>query len=193
MNSEKTIHVDHVTRVEGHGNIHVKIREGHVEECQWEVVEAPRFFEAMLRGRKWDEVAHITARICGICAIGHTTVSLKATEAAMGVDISEQTQDLRKVLLHGENMQSHMLHVGYLVLPDLLNVPSVIPLANTHREQFLMIVRLHRLANEMSDLIGGRTTHPQRPVVGDSPSGLPLKRWRPYVRNWMPLWKTQKP
>jgi len=166
MNSEKTIQVDHVTRVEGHGNIHVKIRDGQVEQCQWEVVEAPRFFEAMVRGRKWDEVAHITARICGICAIGHTIASLKATEAAMGVDISEQTQNLRKLLLHGENMQSHMLHVGYLVLPDLLDVPSVIPLAPTHREQLLMVVRLHRLANEMSNLIGGRTTHPQRPVVG---------------------------
>ncbi len=155
-----------MTRVEGHGNIHVKIRDGQVEQCQWEVVEAPRFFEAMVRGRSWDEVAHITSRICGICAIGHTTASLKATEAAMGVDISEQTKNLRKLLLHGENMQSHMLHVGYLVLPDLLDVDSVIPLATTHREQLLMVVRLHRLANEISDLIGGRTTHPQRPVVG---------------------------
>jgi len=36
---------------------------------------------------------------------------------------------------------------------------QLIPLATTHREQFLMIVRLHRLANEISDLIGGRITH----------------------------------
>ena len=43
---------------------------------------------------------------------------------------------------------------------------QLIPLATTHREQFLMIVRLHRLANEISDLIGGRITHPQRLVVG---------------------------
>ena len=166
MNSEKTIRVEPVTRVEGHGNIHIKIRDGRIEQCQWQVVEAPRFFEAMVRGRKWHETAHITSRICGICSIGHTVASLKATEAAMGVAVSGQTQDLRKLILHGENLQSHILHVGYLVLPDLLEAPSVIPLASTHREQVLLVMRLHRLANEMSDLIGGRTTHPQRLVVG---------------------------
>ena len=51
MSAEKIIKVNHVTRVEGHGNIHIKIRDGRVEECQWQVVEAPRFFEAMLRER----------------------------------------------------------------------------------------------------------------------------------------------
>ena len=166
MSDVKIIKVDHVTRVEGHGNILIKIRDGIVEECQWQVVEAPRFFEAMLRGRKYYEVAHITSRICGICSIGHTLTSLKATEAAMGVTISKQTEKLRRLLKHAENLQSHILHLGYLVLPDLAGVPSVVPLASSHNEHVLRVVRLHRLANEMSDIIGGRTTHPQRPVVG---------------------------
>ena len=166
MNNGKIVQVNHVTRVEGHGNINIMIRDGKVVQCQWQVVEAPRFFEAMLRGRKWYEVAHITSRICGICSIGHTLASLKATEAALETNISEQTKKVRKLLLHAENMQSHILHLGYLVLPDLLDVPSVVPLASTHRGQLLLVVRLHRLANEMSDLLGGRTTHPQRPVVG---------------------------
>ena len=166
MNGEKVVQVNHVTRVEGHGNINIIIKDGNVVQCQWQVVEAPRFFEAMLRGRKWYEVAHITSRICGICSIGHTLASLKATEAAMEINISEQTKKVRKLLLHGENVQSHILHLGYLVVPDLLDVPSVVPLASTHREQLLLLVRLHRLANEMSDRLGGRTTHPQRPVVG---------------------------
>jgi len=166
MSSEKVIKVNHVTRLEGHGNVEIRIKDGRVEHCRWEVVEAPRFFEAMLRGRKWYEVAHISSRICGICSIGHTLASLKATEAAMRIRISEQTETARKLLTHAENMQSHILHLGYLVLPDLLGVPSVIPLASTHKEEVLLVIRLHRLANEMSDLLGGRTIHPQRPVVG---------------------------
>jgi len=166
MNGSMSIQIHHVTRIEGHGNIDIQITDGQVEKCQWQVVEAPRFFEAMLRGRKWYEVAHITSRICGICSIGHTLASLKATEAAMGIGVSEQVEKLRKLLLHGENIQSHVLHLGYLVLPDLLKVASVIPLASSHREQVLLVVRLHRLANEMCDLLGGRTTHPQRLVVG---------------------------
>jgi sulfhydrogenase subunit alpha len=166
MSDEKIIKVDHVTRVEGHGNILIKIRDGQVEECQWQVVEAPRFFEAMLRGRKWYEVAHITSRICGICSIGHTLTSLKATEAAMGVTLSEQAIKFRRLLMHAETLQSHILHLAYLVLPDLAGVPSVVPLASSHTEHVVRAVGLHRLANEMSDMLGGRTTHPQRPVVG---------------------------
>lgn len=166
MNGTKNIQINHLTRVEGHGNIEVMIKDGQVEKCQWNVVEAPRFFEAMVRGRKYHEIAHITSRICGICSIGHTLASLKATEAAMGVELTEQTLNMRRLLLHAETIQSHILHVGYLVLPDLLGAPSVIPLASTHRDQVLVVVRLHQLANEMSDRVGGRTTHPQRPVVG---------------------------
>src|SRR4030042_695874 len=96
------VEVRHVTRVEGHGNIYVNVRNGTLERCEWNISEAPRFFEAMVVGRKWSEMAHITSRICGICSIGHTMTSLKATEAALGIKPSEQTIKLRKILTHGE-------------------------------------------------------------------------------------------
>jgi coenzyme F420-reducing hydrogenase alpha subunit len=92
--------------------------------------------------------------------------SLKATEAAMDVKISDQTALLRRLALHGENLQSHILHVGYLVAPDLLGVGSVFPLIKTHTDAVKKIVGLHRMANEMSDLICGRTTHPTTLKVG---------------------------
>lgn len=158
VNLDLDIHC--VTRVEGHGDILVKVEDGKVKNIQWEVSEAPRFFEAMVVGRKWNELALITSRICGICSIGHTLASLKATEDAFGITPSQQTIDLRDLLLQAENIQSHVLHVGYLVLPDLLGVGSVLPLASTHKEALLTVVALHRLSNEMCDLIGGRTTHP---------------------------------
>ncbi len=160
------VEVHHVTRVEGHGNIYVNVRNGTVEKCEWAISEAPRFFEAMVVGRQWNELHHITSRICGICSIGHTLASLKATEAAMGVTVSEQDLKLRKLALHAENMQSHLLHLGFLVLPDLMGVGSVIPLAASHPKEVKTVLRLHRLANEMSNLICGRTTHPQRLMPG---------------------------
>lgn len=160
------IRVEHLTRVEGHGNIVVNVSKGRIEDCRWEVVEAPRFFEAMVRGRKWYEIHHITSRICGICSIGHTLASLQATEAAMGIGISEQTLLLRKLALHAENLQSHILHVGYLVLPDLMGVGSVVPLAQSHPDELKTVIGIHRLANEFSATICGRTTHPQRLVPG---------------------------
>ncbi len=160
------VNVHHITRVEGHGNINVSIRNGAVEKCEWSIPEAPRFFEAMVVGRSWNELHHITSRICGICSIGHSLASLKATEAAMGIPISEQDLKLRKLALHAENMQSHLLHLGFLVLPDLMGVGSVIALASTNLSEVKIVLQLHRTANEMSILLCGRTTHPQRLIPG---------------------------
>jgi sulfhydrogenase subunit alpha len=165
--SAKRVDVHHLTRVEGHGNIVVSIDpKGKVLECRWEVPEAPRFFEAMLRGRPFHDVHQITSRICGICSIGHQLASLQATEEALGVQISRQTLLLRRLALHAENLQSHILHIGYLVLPDLLGVGSVLPLAETHREELLNIIAVRKVANEFSALICGRTTHPQTLIPG---------------------------
>ncbi len=164
--SEININVEHLTRVEGHGNIILNAKDGTIEKVQWQVSEAPRFFESFVRGRRWDEMAHITCRICGICSIGHTEASLKATESALGIQISEQTQILRRLIKAAENLQSHVLHVGYLIAPDLFKVGSVFPLIGTHPDAVLKIVRLHRLANDMSDLLAGRTTHPTNMVPG---------------------------
>lgn len=165
-NRNLNLEVHHVTRVEGHGNIYVNVRDGTIEKCEWAISEAPRFFEAMVVGRQYSELHHITSRICGICSIGHTLASLKATEAAMGVKISEQDLKLRKLSLHAENLQSHILHLGFLVLPDLLGVGSVIPVASSNPKEVKTVLRLHRKANEMSNLLCGRTTHPQRLIPG---------------------------
>ncbi len=158
-------HVDHVTRLEGHGNITVNVKEGKIEECKWEVVEAPRFFEAFVRGRNYLEVSHIVSRICGICSVGHTLASLQATEAALGVQISEQTRLLRRILIQGETLQSHILHSYFLAAPDFLGAPSVVPLVQTHPDVVLRALRMKKLANDLCDVFGGRTVHPITPTV----------------------------
>lgn len=192
-NQNLDIEIHHVTRVEGHGNIFVNVKKGIIERCEWHVPEAPRFFEAMVVGRSWNELHHITSRICGICSIGHTLASLKATEAAMGIPINEQDLKLRKLALHAENLQSHILHLGFLVLPDLLGVGSVIPLASSHPEEVKIVLRLHRMANEMSNLLCGRTTHPQRLIPGGFakiPTMRELAQTRERLKNSIPDIKT---
>ncbi|CAM2057617.1 sulfhydrogenase subunit alpha [Desulfovibrionales bacterium] len=186
----KNIHVHHITRVEGHGNVVVEIDEhGTVSTCRWEISEAPRFFEAMLLGRSHMDVHQIVSRICGICSIGHQLSSLQATEGAMEIKVSEQTVRLRKLALHAENMQSHLLHLGYLVLPDFLGVPSVLALVNTHPAQIKNLVSLHRLANNFSKIICGRTTHPQRLIPGGMsklPMAAELKTLRQSLHDSIP-------
>ena len=162
----KRIDVHHVTRVEGHGNIVVEISNGKMKECRFEVIETPRFFEAMLLGRPYIEASHITSRICGICSTGHTTASLRASENALGVELSEQVQLLRKLVFHGEILDSHILHVYMLVAPDFLGVGSVIPLATSHRDVVLRALRMKKLAGDLCAAITGRHTHPIAMTVG---------------------------
>ena len=166
MTTTARIHVEHLTRVEGHGNIVVNVTDGKVELCEWRVPEAPRFFESMVRGRHYSEVARITSRICGICSIGHTLASVKATENALGIEVSEQSWKLRELIKHAENFDSHVLHVYLLAAPDLLGAPSVFPLVETHGDVVACALRLKRLAHEWGSLIGGRTTHPTTIVPG---------------------------
>jgi sulfhydrogenase subunit alpha len=166
MSKNVNIDVHHVTRVEGHGNIHVNVTDGTIEKVEWQVPESPRFFEAMVRGRHYSEVARITSRICGICSVGHTLASLKASEAALGIEVSEQTDLLRRILKHAENFDSHILHVYFLVAPDLLGVKSVFPLIPTHGDVVKRALRMKRLGHEWASVIGGRSTHPTRAVVG---------------------------
>jgi coenzyme F420-reducing hydrogenase alpha subunit len=160
------INVHHVTRVEGHGNIVVNMKDGVLEKCNLEIVEPPRYFEAMLRGRNWREAHIITSRICGICSIGHVTASVNATEEALGLELSEQDSLLRKLILHGETLQSHILHVYFLVAPDLLKAPSVFPLVATHKDVVVRALRMKGNANMMCDLLAGRTIHPISVVPG---------------------------
>jgi coenzyme F420-reducing hydrogenase alpha subunit len=182
MTQDTRIRIHHLTRVEGHGNIVVNVTNGTVETCEWQVPEAPRFFEAMVRGRHYSEVARVTSRICGICSIGHTLASLKATEEALAIPISDQTRRLRELLKHAENVDSHVLHVYFLAAPDLLDVPSVFPLLETHGEVVARALKLKRLAHEWGSLIGGRTTHPTTAVPGGF-SKLPTARELDQLRD----------
>ena len=160
------INVHYITRVEGHGNIVVNARNGVLEQCDLEVIEAPRYFEAMLRGQPYQNAMHITSRICGICAVAHSTTSLRATEKALGVELSPQTILLRKLNYHGEMLDSHVLHTYMLVAPDLVGVGSVIPLAKSAPEVVLRALRMKKLASDLCAAICGRHTHPVAMTVG---------------------------
>lgn len=170
-----SLNIEHITRVEGHGNLVINIKKGKIEELRLDIVESPRFFEAMILGRTFSDVAHITSRICGICAVSHTSCSLKALETALGVTLSEQTILLRKIIYNAEVIQSHVLHLYFLVVPDFFGVGSVFGLLPDKKEIVARGMRLKSLANDICALIGGRHVHPCSMVVGGFAS-LPDKK-----------------
>jgi coenzyme F420-reducing hydrogenase alpha subunit len=162
------LHVDvhYLTRVEGHGHIVVDTVRGELERCELNVVEAPRFFEAMLVGRPYAQAAHLASRICGICSVAHSTVSLRAVERALGVEVSPQTERLRRLAFHGEMLDSHVLHAYLLVAPDFFGEPSAIALAGKQPEVVTRALRMKRLAGDLCAALAGRHTHPVAMAVG---------------------------
>jgi sulfhydrogenase subunit alpha len=160
MKINLNVDVHHLTRVEGHGNIAVTVKDGRVTSARWDVVETPRFFEVMLKGKHYTSAGILTARICGICSIGHCLASLRATEHAFGVTIPPSAEKLRLLAKHGETLQSHWLHLFFLAAPDFLGLPSAIPLIETHPEVVKIAARLKGLGNRLCDVVAGRTTHP---------------------------------
>ena len=166
MKVSAKIEVHHLTRVEGHGNIHIQVKDGRLREARWEVVETPRFFEVLLRGKLYENAPWITGRICGICSIGHTLASIRAVENAFGFSPPAQTRKLRLLLKHAETLQSHVLHLYFLAAPDFLGTGSVFPLIETHPDAVRRGAGLKLLANDLCDLVGGRRLHPTRTVVG---------------------------
>ena len=189
MSKTININVEHMTRVEGHGNIVVNATDGKVEKVEWQVPEAPRFFEAMIRGRSYEDIQLIVSRICGICSISHSLAAIKSVENALGIEVSEQTDKIRRLMHYSEQLQSHVLHVGYLVAPDLFGVKSVVPLAGTAKDAVLTIVKAHRIANEWSEMLGGRITHPVTITPGGFtrlPSEQQLTQLRETLTNIVP-------
>jgi sulfhydrogenase subunit alpha len=162
----KSIVIDRVCRVEGHGGITVNIEDGKVADVKMDIFEGPRFFESLVVGKTYTEVAPILMRICAICSATHTVASLMAVENAFGVKASKQTRLLRELLVQGGNIQSHALHLFCLVIPDLLCHPSAVTLAADYPLEVKMGLELKKLGNTIQETIGGRAIHPVNAVVG---------------------------
>jgi coenzyme F420-reducing hydrogenase alpha subunit len=160
------IDVEHIARVEGHGNIKIQIENGELAECRWEVVETPRFFEKMFQGISIEVAPLLAARVCGICSISHALASARALERGLGIEIPEMAAHVRTLAKHAETLQSHALHLFFLAAPDLLGVGSVIPLIESHPQLIDIATRIKGYANRASDIFAGRTSHPMVFKIG---------------------------
>ncbi len=160
------INVEHMARVEGHGDIRLVIEDGSVTTCEMAVVEPARLFEAMVAGRSFDEVPYIASRVCGICSSSHVVTDIRAIEAAFGVEVTDRTEALRELLVYGSFLQNHATHLFVFAAPDFLGHTSVFPLADTNPELLQRALGLKALGNELCTLVGGRSIHPITAVVG---------------------------
>jgi len=162
----KSIKVEFLTRVEGEGGLFVRVKDQRVLDVKLRIFEPPRFFEAFLRGRTFNEAPDITARICGICPIAYQMSACHAAENAFGTQIDGPIRDLRRLIYCGEWIESHALHVYMLHAPDFLGYEDVIQMAKDHAQAVQRGLRLKKIGNEIMTLVGGREIHPINVRVG---------------------------
>ena len=164
--ARRSVGVEGLARVEGEGSLHIDVRDGSVHEVRLEIFEPPRYFEALLAGRRFTEAPDITARICGICPVAYQMSACAAMEAACGVTVDDRVTALRRLLYCGEWIQSHALHVYLLHAPDFLGCADAVELAERDRASVERGLRLKRAGNQLMETIGGRSVHPVNVCVG---------------------------
>ncbi len=155
-----------LTRVEGHGTVELICDGERVVDVRLNLYESPRLFEALLVGRRFDEIADIACRICSICSTVHKVAALQAVEQALGVTVSSQTGLLRELAVQGGQIESHALHIFCLALPDYLGVNGVQELAACEPVMLQTGLRLKKMGNLIQEIVGGRAIHPFNLLLG---------------------------
>jgi sulfhydrogenase subunit alpha len=166
MSKTRTIKVDYLARVEGEGALYVRVKGDRVEEVRLRIFEPPRFFEALLRGRAFEEAPDITARICGICPVAYQMSAVAAMERALGIRVEGPLRELRRLLYCGEWIGSHTLHIAMLHAPDFLGYEDAMQMAKDHPKEVQRALGLKQAGNEIVRIVGGREVHPVNVRVG---------------------------
>ena len=165
---KKSIRVNQLARVEGEGAFTLRLDPWGQVEARLKVFEAPRLFEGFLKGRYLNEVPDLTARICGICPVAHQISAAVAVENACRVTVATGADILRRIMLCGEWIESHALHVYLLHAPDFLNCSDGFRLARATGDWRSLDrgLWLKKVGNDIVARIGGREIHPVNLRVG---------------------------
>ena len=174
-----------IAKIEGHGTLNI---DWDKNEAKLKVLEGERLFEGMLEGRTAEEAHWITPRICGVCPIAHNLASVFACENALGITPNETTLLLRKLMLAGQMIQSHFLHLFFLALPDYIGIDRGTELNAKNRKAFQMALDLKEVSDEIAHTVAGRNVHPTTTTVGGFHK-LPTKE---SLKNLLELLKKTK-
>lgn len=166
MDERRSIFIPEITRVEGHAAVDVDIRDGKVCNVHLNVFEGTRFFERIVLGHKYSEIAHITSRVCAICSTGHVLAAIFAMERIFGYQPGDREMLFRELMHLGMIIESHATHVFALALPDFLNVPDLVEFATSQPEHFQNWMKLRGLGAAVQTCVGGRPFHPVNLHVG---------------------------
>jgi F420-non-reducing hydrogenase large subunit len=172
----KTITIDPITRLEGHGKISIFLDDaGNVANAYLQVPEL-RGFEQFCVGRPVEEMPRITTRICGVCPEAHMMASAKACDAVYHIDLPRTARMLRELLYVIFYVTDHATHFYALGGPDFVMGPDA-PAAQrnilgvVHKvgvEIGRKVIGMRGACHELIKMMGGKAVHP----IGAMPGGM---------------------
>ena len=164
----KKILIDPITRLEGHGKIHIFLDDtGSVERAFLQIPEL-RGFEKFVEGRPAEDMPQITSRICGVCPMAHHMAATKALDDLYGVDPPAAARKIRELTYNIFMVEDHALHFFFLGGPDFVigpdaakgerNVLGVI--GRVGLEVGKEVIGVRTQLRELMGMIAGKPIHP---------------------------------
>lgn len=163
----KTISIDPITRLEGHGKITIFLNDdGSVKDCYFQIPEL-RGFERFVVGRPIEELPRIVTRICGVCPASHHMAGAKAVDGCFGGELPTTAYKLRDMYYHAHYIHSHIAHFYALAAPDFVCGPTSDPatrnvlglVAKVGLEIGGKVIKSRAQAQRIQQILGGRFTH----------------------------------
>lgn len=176
----KTISIDPITRLEGHGRIDIFMDDnGKVANTYLRVPEL-RGFEVFCLGRPVEELPRITTRICGVCPEAHHMASAKACDAVFHLKPPPAGEKLRRLLYNTFYVADHAVHFYILSGPDFVVGPDA-PVAERNVfglirkvgvETGKKVIEARAAAQELIKTLGGKSVHQVTSLPGGVSRGL---------------------
>ncbi|ADC69506.1 nickel-dependent hydrogenase large subunit [Methanocaldococcus sp. FS406-22] len=165
--------IEPLSRLEGHGKVTITLDENGKPKDVKLHITALRGFEQFVIGRPAEEVPRIVPRICGICQTAHHLASVKAVDAAWGVEIPEPAKKLRELMHIGNMIHSHALHFYFLAAPDFVLGPeadpairNIVGVIDKAPEVAKQAIALRKFGQKIVEAVGGKAIHPVTGIPG---------------------------
>jgi coenzyme F420-reducing hydrogenase alpha subunit len=189
----KTVTINPLTRIEGHGKISIsRDEEGKISDVKFCVQEF-RGFEKFSQGSLAESLPSITSRICGVCPIPHHLASIKAIEDCFGAQITPTAHKLRELLTMGQFIESHMLSLAVLSLPDLVSRDSkpehrnIVGMYQVNKEAVQMALQIRSFGTAVCKILGRSPVHPIGARIGGVVLPLSPEETRQLAEMAVPL------
>lgn len=164
----RTVVIDPITRLEGHGKIVVVLDdEGNAIKAYFQIPEL-RGFEKFLVGRPAEDAPIITPRICGVCPTAHHMAATKALDDLYKVDPPSPAKKIRELVYNLFMVEDHALHFYVLGGPDFIVGPKapkaerniVGVLKKVGLEVGMKVIKARKEIRDLMTAIAGKAIHP---------------------------------